>query len=193
MRASKSRTVVSRTFAKVRSRITSIGSSTSQGPDTLTSLIALSSNKGSQPVDGSQDTSPPRSLISFTKVNNNPASDSGEGRFPQISTLVITPSTWTIFANPSYPKYTATAYVQFALTCKPQNAAQNQATEQQTGALLLNVPGILLNLSLELNITGAHTIIQDFTQYTIPRLEPDGTWLCLVHLGFNETKANLTE
>ncbi|RMZ86782.1 hypothetical protein DV736_g5992, partial [Chaetothyriales sp. CBS 134916] len=173
MTTSKSRTVVSRTFAKVKSRISSIGSITSQEPDTPIARIALYKT-GPQSVDELPDISPPCSTISFAKVNHNPRSKGGEGRIPQISTLVITPSTWTIFANPSYPKYAATAYVQFTLTCKPQNAAQDRATEQKNLALLLNVPGVLLSLSLELDITGAHTIIQDFTQYTVPRLEPNG-------------------
>ncbi|RMZ82635.1 hypothetical protein DV738_g1654, partial [Chaetothyriales sp. CBS 135597] len=112
------RAVVSRTFAKVRSRISSIGSATSQGID---------DNKAT--TNPSYVTPPPR----------------------RVSSQVL------------------------------------PATADTVVLLLNNVPGILLNLSLELNITGAHTVIQDFTQYAIPRLEPDGTWLCLVHLAFNET------
>ncbi|RMD41536.1 hypothetical protein DV735_g3607, partial [Chaetothyriales sp. CBS 134920] len=167
MRTSMSRTVVSRTFAKVRSRISSIGSATSQGvddnkPTTATNTSPVTPPKTGEPsqqlpapapatagADSTQDdVSSSRSPPTSCPEDKQPPEGEGrgEGRFPQISGLVITPSTWTICANPSYPEYAATAI---------------------TG--------------------GAHTVLQDFTQYRLARLEPDGTWLCLVHLAFNET------
>ena len=178
----KSRKAISRTLSKVKSRISSIGS-----------LVSINSTESPNPL-----LLPPPALVASiapivakvsTTVDKQAEAAALDGAItpPHPASLVIAglnikPESWTVFN--SHPRYHATAYVKFDISCIAQSSGVPIAPPISPS----HDPGQLQALTLELSLTGPGVTLSHYGNLTHSSLGTHNDhWINLIHIGIKDT------
>lgn len=203
MRKHKSRTFISRTLSRVKSRISSLGSA-SDSPNPLIAPPSLRETLASPTPACQSDRHTQRHRIDDTSLKSTAtylrgiedytsvrvdgiAEIGGQQSVPAVAALQLKASTWTVFGT--HPKYSATAYVNIESVCERHKECDIVTSEQETAhrPTREQSAGHLLDLSLETAITGPGILIKQYGHPKRSSLAPGERWLVVQHIGIRDT------
>lgn len=198
MKRTKSRTFISRTISRVRSRLSSLNSlkSHTETPNPLIAPPAISNT-----IATPTRTPKLRSNRQRTSCSNPPSvTQHGEaastspldravnnaivGRCPAIATLHVKTSTWTVFGE--HPKYPATAYVNIDMACEKMKLAAQYEQDRQHGEDI-EYAGHLFDMSFETTLAGPGILIKQYGHASRQEMRQGDRWLVVLHLGIKDT------
>lgn len=206
MKRHKSRTLISRTLSKVRSRLSSfdfVGESPNPllAPPTASTTISTPTR---QPRPQSTDAPSylGAALASFddstlVRPDDGPVPLATDGaieahslahRPPSIATLQVKTLTWTVFGT--HPKYPATAYVNIDLACEVERsiaAAKREEGTERDDTLAAMSAGQLFDLTLQTTLTGPGSLIKRYGHTERRSMETGQRWLVVLHIGIKDT------
>lgn len=203
MKQHKSRTFISRTLSRVKSRISSLGS-TSDSPNPLIAPPSPRETLASPTPTRRSDRHTQHHRVDDTSLKSTAAylrgvEDDTSARVDGIAeassrpldlavaALHLKASTWTVFGT--HPKYSATAYVNIELVCGKHQECKIVTSEQELAQCPTREQpaGHLRDLSLETTITGPGILIKQYGHPKRPSLAPGERWLVVHHIGIRDT------
>jgi hypothetical protein len=206
MKRSKSRTLISRTISRVKSRISSFGSLTESpnpliAPPSISDPIATPTRASKSKTVGHRSHRAPevdRRNAHVLGVTASPlvdgavdASQSARPPIITIASLKVKTSTWTVFGT--HPKFPATAYVNIDLDCEPSQksivALKEQEDDQTQHKKAVHQPdaGILYELSVQTSLTGPGVLIKQYGHESRQCMRIGERWLVVLHIGIKDT------
>jgi hypothetical protein len=206
----KSRTLIGRTLSRVKSRISSLSSSTTSpnplvAPPEIDSIVASPTARsrayhtlpqrspgGKQFNDAQTTQHQPKPIGKSHPPNVDGAAEDGEvspSSSSNIAILEFKTSTWTVFGT--HPKFPATAYVNLELTCNthPTNTSGTTTpTPSAKPAGRLEQPGgYLYDLRITPGLRGAAVILKQYGHSARMKLENGERWMVVLHIGIRDT------
>ncbi|ETN38160.1 uncharacterized protein HMPREF1541_07784 [Cyphellophora europaea CBS 101466] len=203
MKRQKSRTFISRTISRVKSRISSFGSTTESPnpliapPSPSTTLISAT------PTPRACRTLPPRRTVHGTSIGQNvdrtsrevnrappvdgPSDRDEASRWPAVAALELKTSTWTVFGT--HAKYPATAYVNFDITCEYHEhvVGNSGGSELHRDSANAKEGGFLMDLTIIPTLTGPGVLLKQYGHVTKKSLSPGERWMLVLHIGIKDT------
>jgi hypothetical protein len=210
MKQYKSRTLIGRTLSRVKSRISSLSSSTAS-PNPLIAPPQIDSNvasptcrsrayhtlpqrsPGGKQSNNAQTTRHHLKPIGKSQPPNVDGATEDEeidpGSCSNIARLEFKTSTWTVFGT--YPKFPATAYVNLELTCNTRSTSTLGTTTPTPSAepveKLEQPGGYLYDLKITPGLSGAAVILKQYGHSARMKLENGERWMVVIHIGIRDT------